>query len=54
MHPGYQLNYYGFTRNLGVRVSIDVGLTGTILRSEWKAREMGGVVIELDARDQEV
>ena len=53
-HPGHRLHNVGFTRNQGVHASLDVGLAGTISRTEREDREMGGVVIELDARDQEV
>ena len=53
-HPGYRLHYVGFTRNQGAHASFDVSLAGKIFRFEWEAKEMGGVVIESDAIDQEV
>ena len=53
-HPGYRLHYVRSTRNQGVYASFDVGWDGKIFMSDWKTREMGGVVMKLDARDQEV
>ena len=53
-HPGYRLRYVGLTRNQGGHASFDAGPAGTIFRPEWEAREMGGVVIELDAINQEL
>ena len=53
-HPRYWLHYVVFTRNPGDHASFAVVLAGTIFRSEWESRKMGGVVVELDATDQEV
>lgn len=53
-YPGYRVHCAVFSRDKGIDAPLDVFMSVPIFRSEWEAREMGGVGIKLDVGGQKL